>query len=383
MNDYVEKRPELVGISDYTRAWQNDLPFASDANNGAQMNPLDVIDTSAPQLSDAEVALLIKTEYGLDGQLRSLLSERDQNFRLTANDGQRYVVKIAGAAENQKTADFQIQALLHLEARGCKAAVPKIRRTRDGASSTTILHGETRHIVRLVSYLNGRVLSDVSPTPALMRSIGQSLAYLDIALSDFDSDGDQPPLLWDMQRASDLVPLTTHIPDAALRQTVLACFDDFQQIAEPQFASLRHQVIHNDINPDNVLVEEKDTESVAGIIDFSDMLRAPLVVELGIAASYLRCDGADALADIASFIAAYDRISPLEDVEIDLLYDLVRTRLVTTMTMLYWRLATKGNDDDYVQESLLSESGAERFLTRINAMTRKAFSDRLRQECGH
>ena len=346
------------------------------------MNPLDELDASAPRLSDAEVTRLLRTEYGLDGQLRPLLSERDQNFRLAASDGKRYVVKIAGAAENQKAADFQILGLLNLEARECRATVPKIRRTRGGASSTTILHGETRHVVRLVSYLPGRVLADVSPTPALMRSIGRSLAYLDIALSDFEYDGDQQPLLWDMQRAADLLPLTTHIPDRALHQPVLACFEDFQQIAEPQFAGLRQQVIHNDVNPGNVLVEEKDSESVLGIIDFGDMLRAPLVVELGIAASYLRCDDADALAYVAPFIAAYDQVSPLADVEIDLLYDLIRTRLATTMTMLYWRLATKGDDDDYAQESLHSESDAMGFLTRINAMTRNAFSDRLRQECG-
>jgi len=347
------------------------------------MTPLDVIDTNAPQLSDAEVARLIQAEYGLDGQLRSLVSERDQNFRLTANDGNCYVLKIAGAAEDQKTADFQIQALLHLEARGCRTKVPRIRRTRDGASSTTVMQGETRHIVRLVSYLHGQMFGDAPTTPALMCSFGQSLAYLDIALSDFDHEGDQPLLRWDMQRASDLIPLTKHIPDDALRQTARACFDDFQQIAEPRFARSRHQVIHNDMNPGNVLVEENDAESVAGIIDFSDMLRAPLVVELGIAASYLRRDDADALADIASLVAAYDRVSPLEDVEIELLYDLVRTRLVTTVTMLYWRLATQGNNDDYARKSLASESSAERFLARINAMTRKAFSDRIRQECGH
>ena len=342
----------------------------------------DVTDTDVPRLGDAEVALLLKTEYGLDGELRPLLSERDQNFRLTAGDGQRYVVKIAGAAEDQKTADFQILGLLHLEARRCKAAVPKIRRTLDGAPSTTILHGETRHVVRLVSYLPGRLLADVPPTSSLMRSIGRSLAYLDMALSDFEYAGNQTPLLWDMQRAADLLPLTTHIPDGALRQAVLACFDDFLKVAEPQFSSLRHQVIHNDVNPGNVLVEEKDPESVAGIIDFGDMLRAPLVVELAIAASYLRCDDADALAYVAAFVAAYDRISPLEDVEIDLLYHLLRTRLATTLTMLYWRLAAKGNDDDYARESLHSESGAERFLARINAMTAQTFSDRLRQECG-
>jgi len=358
------------------------LFYASDPNNGAQMKPLEDFDASAPRLSDAEVLRLLRTEYGLDGQLRPLLSERDQNFRLTASDGQNYVVKIAGAAEDQKAADFQILGLLHLEARECEATVPKIRRTRGGASSTTILHGQTRHVVRLVSYLPGRLLAEVPPTPLLMHSLGRSLAYLDIALGDFECDGGQQTLLWDMQRAAELLPLATHIPDGALRQVVLACFDDFQQVAEPQFAALRNQVIHNDVNPGNVLVEEENSASVAGFIDFGDMLRAPLVVELAIAASYLRCDGADALAYIAAFIAAYDRISPLEDVEIDLLYYLLRTRLATTLTMLYWRLAVKGKDDGYAQESLHSESGAEHFLARINALMPQAFSDRLRQECG-
>jgi len=111
------------------------------------------------------------------------------------------------------------------------------------------------------------------------------------------------------------------------------------------------------------------------------MLRAPLVVELGIAASYLRSDETDALAHVASFVAAYDGILPLEEIEFDLLYDILRTRLATTITMLHWRLATNGNDDAYAQESLQIESSAEYFLTRINAMTRQAFSNRLRQEC--
>ena len=346
------------------------------------MSSLDIFTVRPPRFSETDVAKLVATEYGLGGELRPLLSERDQNFRLTTSDGDRYVVKIAGAAEDRNTADFQIQGLLHLEARGCRVAVPKILRTLGGAASTTILDAQTEHVVRLVSYLPGQLATDVSPTPALMRSIGKSLAYLDLALSDFEHDGDQQPLLWDMQCASYLVPLTTHIGDGSLRQTVLACFDDFQRIAEPQFANLRQQVIHSDVHPGNVLVEESDPESVAGIFDFGDMLRAPLAVELGIAASYLRSDEADALAHVASFVAGYDQISPLEDAELELLYDLVRTRLATTITMLQWRLATKGSDDAYAQESQQSESNAERFLTRMNALTRPAFSTRLRQECG-
>ena len=356
--------------------------YEFDPKNGTKMDPPGVITADSPRFSKADVALLVEAKYGLGGEMCSLLSERDQNFRLTASNGHRYVVKVASAAEDRNTANFQIQGLLHLEARGCRVAVPKILRALGGASSTMILDGQTEHLVRLVSYLPGELATEVSPTPALMRSIGQSLAYLDIALSDFEHDGDQQPLLWDMQRAPYLVPLTTHITDGSLRQTVLACFEDFQQIVEPQLATLRQQVIHSDAHPGNLLVEESDPESVAGIFDFGDMLRAPLVVELGIAASYLRPDEADALAHIASFVAAYDRVLPLEDVEFDLLYDLVRTRLATTITMLYWRLATKGNDDEYAQESQRSESSAERFLLRLNAFTRQAFSSRLRQDCG-
>ena len=355
--------------------------YGFDRKNGAKMNSLDVNTVSSPQFSEAEVARRVEAEYGLGGELCPLLSERDQNFRLITGDGSSYVVKVAGAAEDQSTADFQIQGLLHIEARGCQTAVPRIVRTSGGDSSTIILDGRTEHIVRLVSYLPGQLAADVSPTPALMRSIGRSLAYLDIALSDFEHDGEQQPLLWDMQRATCLIPLTAHITDESLRQLVRACFGDFQEIVEPQFASLRRQVIHSDVHPGNVLVEESDPEAVAGIFDFGDMLRAPLVVELGIAASYLRSDDIDALAYVVSFVAAYDRISPLEDVEFDLLYDLLRTRLATTITMLHWRLATEGSEDAYVRESLQSESSAGRFLMRINALTRQAFSTRLRREC--
>jgi Ser/Thr protein kinase RdoA (MazF antagonist) len=345
------------------------------------MNPLSMFTVRPPRFSEGDVALLVETEYGLCGELCPLLSERDQNFRLTGSDGSSYVVKIAGAAEDQNTADFQIQGLLHVEAQECQTAVPKIIRTTSGASSTTIMDGQTEHVVRLVSYLPGTLAAEVSLTPALTCSIGTSLAHLDIALNDFEHDGDQQPLLWDMQRAPDLIPLAAHIADESLRQNVLTCFDDFQRIVEPQLGSLRHQVIHSDVHPGNVLVEENDSESVAGIFDFGDMLHAPLVVELGIAASYLRSDDADALVHVASFIAAYDRILPLEEIEFDLMYDLLRTRLATTITMLHWRLATIGSDDTYAQESLQIESSAERFLARINAMTRQAFSSRLRQAC--
>ncbi len=89
-----------------------------------QESPIEI--ASRPQFSAAEVQSLLQEEYGLDGELRTLVSERDQNFRVTTDDGQCYVFKIANAPEPENVTDFQIQALLHIENAGCPIATPSI-----------------------------------------------------------------------------------------------------------------------------------------------------------------------------------------------------------------------------------------------------------------
>ena len=78
-------------------------------------DPLAVIAQEAPAISDAAAISLMKVRYGLDVIVRSLVSERDQNFRMKAADGKRFVLKIANSAEDPFVTDFQIQALLHIE----------------------------------------------------------------------------------------------------------------------------------------------------------------------------------------------------------------------------------------------------------------------------
>ena len=40
------------------------------------------------------------------------------------------------------------------------------------------------------------------------------------------------------------------------------------------------------MNPDNVLVSKEDPSSVVGMIDFGDMLHAPLIKDLAVACAY-------------------------------------------------------------------------------------------------
>jgi Ser/Thr protein kinase RdoA (MazF antagonist) len=348
-----------------------------------QCDPLDVIASPPPRFSVADIGRLIGEQYGLHGELVSLVSERDQNVRLTTADEQRYVVKIANAAEHEITTDFQIQALLHMQNNSCRVAVPRIIRTHDGAVATSMRGADVRHLVRVVSYVAGRPLEGISPDVRFASELGACLAEINVALRDFEHPGDSQSLLWDMQRASDLRRLMTHIGDHDLQATVQACLDDFEERAAPKLPELRKQVIHNDLNPENVLVTEGDRAGIAGVIDFGDMLRAPLIIDVAIAASYLRGKAEDPLELLASFVYGYDANTRLEDAEVDLLYDLVRMRLATTITILHWRLAARREDDAYALKSLQGAGGAERFLARINAISAAEFKHRIRQQCGH
>jgi hydroxylysine kinase len=338
------------------------------------------IDSSAtpqPAFSAEAVSRALALDFGIEGELQALVSERDQNFRVSATDGRRYVFKIAGGAESRIATDLQIKVLLHLEKLRCPVPVPHLYRTLAGEESSLMFDGDLTYVCRVVSYLSGALMSATKIGPPFVESLGQSAAALDIALQDFSHPGDRQTLLWDLQRAGELRDLLPYIDDASLQSQLGRCIDDFDLLVAPVLPSLRQQVIHADLNPDNVLLESGAQNAVAGIIDFGDMTRAPLVMELAIAASYMRVDSADPLLLVRPFVSGYNRVLPLKTEELDLLFDLIRARLAGTITILHWRAATRGADDEYSSQFLQSERSAETFLARIDTMGRRSFRSAL------
>lgn len=331
-----------------------------------------------PELHGEDIERLLDREYDLAGVLTPLVSERDQNFRLDAADGRRFVVKIANAAEAAVVTEFQIAALRHLEGAECPVTVPRVVPTVKDEYATSIKSGTNGHIVRVVTWLPGTPLVGGCPDTRLAWALGETLAQLDAGLRDFAHPGECHELLWDMQRATELRDQIIHAPEAALRDRLAQCLDDFEARALPGFQALRHQVIHNDLNPGNVLVSGSDTPSVTGVIDFGDMLRAPLVVDVAIAASYLRSEADEALEPAAMLVAGFASVTALGDDEIMLLHDLIRTRLATTITMMYWRIASRTDADEYLQKTLQDERSAERFLDKVEAATPEQFTELVR-----
>ncbi len=329
------------------------------------------VSEAPPDIDIVEVTDVVKRQFGLEGDYSRLISERDQNFHLKATDGSQYVVKVTSAAEARIVSEFQIEALLHLE-RAATVPVPRVIRTTDGRSMGRIDHGKSSLALRVVNYLDGEKLASIIIDANLARDFGRELALLDIGLEGFAHKGEQPVLLWDLQRAAELRDLFDYVEDPSVRDAIGRSIDDFEKFVAPELKALRSQVIHGDANPDNVLVDPT-SRRVSGFIDFGDMVRAPLIFEVAIAASYLRTGESNPLELIAPFVAGYHAATPLLEAEIALLFDLVRARLATTITLLYWRLDARHGDDSYRQITLQQETGAYAFLQALEGLGRTGF----------
>lgn len=336
---------------------------------------LSAVAATPPDLPLHVVAAAVEQQFGLRGSFEPLVSERDQNFRLLADDGGSFVVKVTSAAEDPAVTDFQISALLHLESKHL-AGVPRIVRTRSG-----VLHGQvdaddgTSYCLRMVTWLDGQLLIEQTFNNDIARSLGQRLAELDLALADFKHDGDCQDLLWDTQRAGALRELLTYIDDDQVRRLVEDTLDEFDDHVHASLSALPTQVIHNDANPENVLLGPANR--ITGFIDFGDMLRAPRIIDVSTAASYMRVADDNAALHIAPMVAAYHRAFPLSERELVLLFDLVRTRLAMTLSILYWRLSARDSDDPYRRKSLATNSDAFGFLQNLSRSGRTDFTDRV------
>jgi Ser/Thr protein kinase RdoA (MazF antagonist) len=218
-------------------------------------------------------------------------------------------------------------------------------------------------------------------TAGLCRNFGIYAAKLGRALQGFAHPGSSPSLIWNMREAPRVLDIAHHIPDPVLREQVVACVGHFAAEVLPVFPSLRTQVVHNDLNPENVLVDSGDRSRIAGVIDFGDMTEGPLVADVAVAASYMREFEGNPLAPIAEFVSAYHSVTPLERREIDLIYDLILVRLATTVSVLHWRIAARGADDPYLNNSVSAESTADRFFGILAAIPPEHARQTLRQAC--
>ena len=293
-----------------------------------------------PTFGHAAVSALLAEQYDLAGDLEALEGERDQNLLLTTPEGGRFVLKISSPLEDPEVVDFQVRALLHLEAAAPDLPVPRVRRTGSGGALSR-LENEAKivHRARLVTYLPGPTF-DCGAPPSLrgLRGIGGFQARLCLALEGFSHPAASHFMPWDISNG--LVVDDGLWAGAAADLRVLAepILPHLREKVLPRLQGQRRQVIHNDGHGGNFLRLDGASEEIAGLIDFGDLVEAPLVDEPAIAIASFAAGAVDPVAAAAAIGQGFHRLLPLAADEIDLLWDLAIMRKVLSVLMYDFKL---------------------------------------------
>ena len=333
------------------------------------------LSTTAPDLAPAAVEALARRLYGIDSAASPLAGERDQNCLMQTSQGARYVLKISNPSEPADVVDFQIAALDHIARVSPEQPVPRVVRTLDGSTHGTVqLQDDRATRVRMLTYLDGIQIRETERTAAQRRAMGRGLAGLNRALQGFAHPGAAHDLLWNVATAHRLTPQLDDLLDDERRALARAFMSRFTTHVLPRLPSLRSQVIHNDYHLYNVLVAPDDQARIVGIIDFGDMVHAPLVGEVATAAAFHMASGPHPFEGPAQFVAAYHAVLPLTGAEQEIVADLLATRHLITALISEWRAARYPENRAYIMRH---NAAAWDGLSHMADLSRETARDRL------
>ncbi|MCP5382172.1 MAG: phosphotransferase [Kordiimonadaceae bacterium] len=310
-----------------------------------------------PNFSEEKIARIAKELYGLEGEIKSLVSFEDQNARIKTTHG-CYVLKIANKRWSRDFLQMQTDVLDHLKTVAPDLTFPEAVKTLKG-DTITFING---FAVRLLTYLEGNILANMERSPELYKDIGRFLGQFSNAMVSFPYDGtDGSDKYWKLDNVIDCKKYLPEVDDLDARNRIERLYTHYEKNILPLLPELRKAVIHSDANEQNFLINPERPEKIAGLIDFGEMQYASQVNELAITLAYSLLNEDDSDMAAGKIIEGYTSEFPLKPLEQEILYDLMAMRLVTNITMTS-HSAKMFPDNDYI---LISQKPARVLLKKL------------------
>jgi ethanolamine-phosphate phospho-lyase len=324
------------------------------------------------KLTLPQFAELIRPKFQFEAAERLLSGYDDQNLLVRTHEG-RVVIKLTPDSEAGPFLEAQTQILQRLTQ--LPVARPLPLRSGKLLEQLQLPDGSSAWI-RALSYLEGELLGERGQyTPGLLRSVGTTLGQLDQQLANIDLLAiRQRYLSWDLRHALSRESLLACIPVMKDRRVAAYFFQQFRDQVLPLADQLPRQTIHSDANDWNIVVKG---DSVAGLIDFGDMVHTWRICELGIALAYLMMDQEDPLRAAAEVISAYHAVCPLREVELKVLPILIAARLCVSVS----NSAKKRMEQPEEAYLFISEAPAWRLLHQLIAQNPRKLENTFRRAC--
>jgi 4-aminobutyrate aminotransferase-like enzyme/Ser/Thr protein kinase RdoA (MazF antagonist) len=331
-------------------------------------------------LSESEVSRLLIEEYGLRVTAQARMGgEVDQNVWVRTEQAGEFLFK-ATSGQIDDSLRWQQTVLDHLESSAPDIPAPRMVPSRSGSALLPLDVGGRPFVVRLLTWLPGKMFAELRQPPAyLLTELGRLAARLTQALGTLPGALPGHTHHWDVRRSREAV-------DGALpfvggeddRRAVTELMDAFDSVL-PVLDRLPSGVIHQDLNDFNVLAmpDARGRLTISGVLDFNDSLVTVRIAELAVAVAYAMLRQDDPLEAAASVVAGFHSVVPLTEAELSVVFPLAAARLCVNATT--WTRRTTESHHPYGHDRMRHTWPALREVATISPVLAE---ERFRAACG-
>ncbi|MFC1785008.1 aminotransferase class III-fold pyridoxal phosphate-dependent enzyme [Candidatus Neomarinimicrobiota bacterium] len=298
---------------------------------------------------------ILKTQYDINPiEIKKLWGYENQNY-LVITDSKQFVFKTYLYDDDLlPIIEAENDVLLHLKNNNQDGSPLPI--VFDNGSYVKVLDidGEKR-ICRLLSYLDGTLLGYITPSKNIFKSLGKFTAQLDLQLQLLNNNTIKARKWhWDIQYLDLNKKYIQDISNSRNRSLVKYFIQQYEENVRSLVPELRKSIIHGDVNEWNILVIN---DQVTGIFDFGDLAYTQLINELAISITNACLYVDNPVSWAAIIFESYNKILPLEEKEIKILYYLIVARLcISVINSAHTRITDPDNKYTFKSEKLAWKS---------------------------
>ncbi|CAD5124473.1 DgyrCDS12755 [Dimorphilus gyrociliatus] len=319
------------------------------------------IQSAKPIVDHNVVKNLLESLYDLALlSIQNLDSQCDCNFKVfverketsarngkTSRDG--YIFKILNTVDSELSDHIEGEHIMmhELEKHGISAPKPIPQVTGKLWSIETI--NSKKHLVRLLTFLPGTLLKDVSFTDNLANNCGTYLATIQNILRNINHEGlESYERAWSLSFIRKYDIFIEAVRDEKIKAILGMIKNEFIKQVYTVQDKLPKGPIHADFNDQNILIEN---ETVTGIFDFGDAQSAPYIYDLAICIFYLTIEcKRDKLEDWLQIgkraLEGYEKIRKLKDIEKKVLPLCILGRYLQSISAGWW-MKTNDPENEY------------------------------------
>jgi len=324
-----------------------------------------------------EAEVFANKYYNIIAQGSLLNGYDEQNFLLTNNNGEKFIMKIANDSHNIHFLDAQVKIINHLSESELSRNFQHLILNTEGEPITKIIVEEINYYIRVLTYLEGTFWIDQSNNnEKLYCNLGSFLGKMDRSLENFSHPAMHRHYTWDISTAADANKKLHHINNHEVRRIVGYFLMQFETEVLPEISSLHHIYAHNDANDYNVLI---DQDKIVGLIDFGDMVYTARINNVAVACTYAMLNTIDPLQAAEKVVQGYHEICKLSEKELGLLYHLIAGRLCISLTQSAFNASKDSNNEHH----FITEKPALELLYKLMEVSPIKAENNFRKTCGY